>query len=214
MERKEGSLLQARSWIFSILLVLLVWTIPDLPSARAHGILDKTTHHHLILKADKNYLDLQIDLTFPPAPAANQRQLLDRDNNGRITSKETSHYLAGTSLRVPQELVVKIDGKDYRLFELYPPEIDLLDNSMTGSYPLILRFFYSIRTPQDIRADSVIEVEDRLWQEEAALCSLRIRSQKAHNLERRSTLSEAGSSRTFRLLWETLMSKGDQGEAR
>ena len=193
--------------MWASLLWLLACTHGGFTAVQGHGVLDKATHHHLILTASEGYLDIEVNLALPPEPAASQRRLLDADGDGTITATETAHYLEHKIPRLPDRILLKVDGEPVPLFELYRPEIDLLNNRRTGSYPLALRFFYSMRTPSGVHSGSVIEFEDRLWRNQDALCSTQIGSGKAVTSEGRSRLFPAGSRRTFQVIWGDLSNR-------
>lgn len=65
-----------------------------------------------------------------------------------------------------------------RLTTLHPPEVDLLENEAAGAHPLRVRASYVARLDDRIRQVGSVELEDRLWPEAPALCSLQVRSRK------------------------------------
>ena len=186
---------------------LLASSTDSSTTAQAHGILDKTIHHHLLLTAGEGYLDVEISVALPPVPAAKQRRLLDSDRDATITPPETARYLNRAIPPLATRFLLQVDGKSPPAFELYRPEIDLLDNLNIGSHPLVLKFFYSIRIPTDTRPDSLVEIEDRFWQDQDALWSVRIGSGKTPTPEGRSSLFPAGCRRTLQVLWKDLSNR-------
>src|SRR5439155_10425923 len=69
-------------------------------------------------------------------------------------------------------ILLKLNDRVLGTVALYSPELDLLRNDQTGVHPFRLRLFYFARTPMWFVPGSVLELEDRLWPEAPALCSM------------------------------------------
>lgn len=183
------------------LIGLLFWTAVSVEALEGHGVLGRVVQHHIIVTAGKSYVDVTVELTFHSIFAQRERERMDANHDGVIEAGEGKQYLHGILPTLETGLRMIAGKREIALTVLHRPELDLLGNEEAGSHPLRVRAFYVTRLDHGLRRTSVVDLEDRLWLEAPALCSLELRSRGGSSRARRrlSSLLGPGSERRLSL---------------
>lgn len=160
-----------------ILAGLLCWTLAPLERLPGHGVLGRVVQHHIVATAGASHLDVTVEVTFHSVFAQRERRRLDADGDGLIRAEETRRYLDEILNSLEAGLRISAGKREIDLTTLHPPEVDLLENEAAGAHPLRVRASFVARIDERMRQAGPLELEDRLWPEAPALCSLEKRSQ-------------------------------------
>ncbi len=161
-----------------ILVGLLCWTLAPLERLPGHGVLGRVVQHHIVATVGASHLDVTVELTFHSVFAQRERRRLDADGDGLIQAGETRRYLVEILDTLEAGLWISAGTRKIDLATLHPPEVDLLENEAAGAHPLRVRASYVARLDDRMRRAGPVDLEDRLWPEAPALCSLQVRSQE------------------------------------
>ena len=184
-----------------ILAGLLCWTLAPLERLPGHGVLGRVVQHHIVAAAGASHLDVTVELTFHSVFAQRERRRLDADGDGLIQAGETRRYLDEILGALEAGLWISAGTRKINLTTLHPPEVDLLKNEAAGAHPLRLRASYVARLDDRVRRAGPVDLEDRLWPEDPALCSLQVRTQERSGglVKRRTCFFGPRNARRFRL---------------
>ena len=179
------------------LIGLLFWTAVSVEGLEGHGVLGRVVQHHIMVTAGKSYMDVTVELTFHSVFAQRERERMDANRDGVIEADEGKQYLHGILPMLETGLRMIAGKREIVLTLLHHPELDLLGNEGAGSHPLRVSVFYVTRLDHELRRTSVIDLENRLWLEAPALCSLELRSRGGSSRvgRRLSSLFEPGSEK-------------------
>ena len=140
----------------------------------AHEALQNFVDHRIEVTVGPRYVDAAIHLTFYGPHALRERRCMDSNRNGTISQVEVSIYLGRLAPSLEAGIGLETGGRRLGAIPLYTPEIDLLDDAAVGGHPFVLRVFYFVPTPESIGLESVVELDDRLWPDTPARCTIRI----------------------------------------
>ena len=184
-----------------ILAGLLCWTLAPLERLPGHGVLGRVVQHHIVATAGASHLDVTVELTFHSVFARRERRRLDADGDGQIRPEETRRYLEEILNSLEAGLWISAGKREIDLTTLHPPEVDLLENEAAGAHPLRVRASYVARLDDRMRQAGPVELENRLWPEAPALCSLQVRSQERTGglVRKRTCFFGPLNARRFRL---------------
>jgi hypothetical protein len=143
--------------------LLLAFSLGLPPTGAAHDLFADYIQHSAQLVVGARHVDLTLELTFFEEWSARERQAMDRDGNGRLTSAERAVYLQRLEMQLADQVTLLVAGRKVPLVGLYEPELDWMGNAETGSGHHRLRLFFFVPTPTGLRAKDEIVVEDRLW---------------------------------------------------
>ncbi len=161
-----------------ILAGLLGCALAGVERLPGHGVLDRVVQHHIVATAGASHLDVTVELTFHSDFAQRECRRLDADGDGLIPAEETRRYPDEILGTLEAGLWISAGKREIYLTTLHPPEVDLLENEAAGAHPLRVRASYVARLDDRMRQAGPVELEDRLWPEAPALCSLQVRSQE------------------------------------
>ena len=188
-----------------ILAGLLGWALAGVERLPGHGVLGRVVQHHIVATAGASHLDVTVELTFHSVFAQRERRRLDADGDGLIQAEETRRYLDEILGTLEAGLWISAGTREIDLATLHPPELDLLENEAAGAHPLRVRASYVARLDEGLRRAGPVDLEDRLWPEAPALCSLEVRTQERYQepsgrlVRRRTCFFGPRNSRRFRL---------------
>jgi hypothetical protein len=169
------------TWLAWLLLASSMISMPL--QIAAHDVFRAYVQHNVHLTIGARYMDLVLDLTFFEEWSARERALMDADANGRITRSELEAYLKKLAPHVARQVQLRVDGRALTPVPLYDPEVDLLGDDKVGPAHHRLRLCFFLTTPADLRADSEIVIEDRLWPDAKALGTLQAEGHDGCTLE-------------------------------
>ena len=184
-----------------ILAGLVCWTVAPLERLPGHGVLGRVVQHHIVATVGASHLDVTVEVTFHSVFAQRERRRLDADGDGLIQAEETRRYLDEILGSLEAGLWISAGKREINLTTLHPPEVDLLGNEAAGAHPLRVRASYVARLDDRVRKAGAVELEDQLWPEATALCSLQVRSQERTGglVRRRTCFFGPLNARRFRL---------------
>ena len=184
-----------------ILVGLLCWTAAGVERLPGHGVLGRVVQHHIVATVGASHLDVTVEVTFHSVFAQRERRRLDADGDGLIQAGEARRYLDQILGSLETGMRMTAREREIDLTTLHPPELDLLENEAAGAHPLRVRATYVARLDERLKRAGQVNLEDRLWLETPALCSLEVRNQgSAIRVGRRSTsVFGPGSSRRVSL---------------
>ena len=188
-----------------ILAGFLCWLLAPPERMPGHGVLGRVVQHHIVATVGASHLEVTVEVTFHSVFAQRERRRLDADGDGLIRAEETRRYLDEMLGSLEAGLWISAGKREINLTTLHPPEVDLLENGAAGAHPLRVRASYVARLDDRVRRAGLADLENRLWPEAPALCSLEVRNGgTAMGAGRRSTsFFGPGSSRRFRLDFPT-----------
>ncbi len=184
-----------------ILAGLLCWLLAPPERLPGHGVLGRVVQHHIVATVGASHLEVTVEVTFHSVFAQRERRRLDADGDGLIQAEETRRYLDEILGSLEAGLWVSAGKREINLATLHPPEVDLLQNEAAGAHPFRVRASYVARLDDWTRQAGPVELEDQLWPEAPALCSLQVRSQERTGglLRGRTCFFGPRNSRRFRL---------------
>ena len=184
-----------------ILAGLLCWTAGGVERLPGHGVLGRVVQHHIVATVGASHLDLTVEVTFHSVFAQRERRRLDADGDGLIQAGEAQRYLDEILGSLEAGLRMTAGDREIDLTTLHPPELDLLGNEAAGAHPLRVRAYYVARLDGGVGRAGPVDLEDSLWSETPALCSLEVRNRgSAISAGRRLTsFFGPGTSRRFGL---------------
>ncbi len=184
-----------------ILAGLLCWTLAGVERLPGHGLLGRAVQHHIVATVGASHLDVTVEVTFHSVFAQRERRRLDADGDGLIQAGEARRYLDQILGSLETGVRMTAREREIDLTTLHPPELDMLGNEAAGAHPLRVRATYVARLDERLKRAGQVNLEDRLWLETPALCSLEVRNQgSAIRVGRRSTsVFGPGSSRRVSL---------------
>ncbi len=137
----------------------------------SHPLLSDYVEHHIVVRVDRENIDVEIDLTFHDMRSLLERRRMDADHNGLVTRDETAAYLAQLADSLEDALVIHFEGRPLPATLLYDPQVDLAGNVAAMGVRHVLKLAYFARTPRPL-SDGTLEIDDRLWPAAAATGSL------------------------------------------
>ena len=184
-----------------ILAGLLCWTLAGVERLPGHGLLGRAVQHHIVATVGASHLDVTVELTFHSVFAQRERRRLDADGDGLIQAGEARRYLDQILGSLEAGVRMTAREREIDFTTLHPPELDLMGNEAAAAHPLRVRASYVARLDERLRRAGPVNLEDRLWLETPALCSLEVRNQgSAIRVGRRSTsFFDPGSRRRLSL---------------
>ncbi len=184
-----------------ILAGLLGWALAGVERLPGHGVLGRVVQHHIVATAGASHLDVTVELTFHSVFAQRERRRMDADGDGLIRAEETRQYLDEILGTLEAGLWISAGKREINLTTLHSPEVDLLENEAAGAHPLRVRASYVARLDDRMRRAGPVDLEDRLWPEAPALCSLQVRTQERSGglVKRRTCFFGPRNARRFRL---------------
>ena len=184
-----------------ILAGLLGWALAGVERLPGHGVLGRVVQHHIVATAGASHLDVTVELTFHSVFAQRERRRMDADGDGLIRAEETRQYLDEILGTLEAGLWISAGKREINLTTLHSPEVDLLENEAAGAHPLRVRATYVARLDDRMRRAGPVDLEDRLWPEAPALCSLQVRTQERSGglVKRRTCFFGPRNARRFRL---------------
>lgn len=138
----------------------------------AHDALTNFVQHNVRLTLTPDHIDVTFELTFFEQWSSRERHSMDFDHNGRITRPELEQYRKRLGSNIAAQVSLRVAQKDLPLVQLYNPEVDLLGSDLPGPAHHRLRLFFFAPTPSALRANDLIDIEDRLWPDAKALFTL------------------------------------------
>ena len=184
-----------------ILAGLLGWALAGVERLPGHGVLGRVVQHHIVATAGASHLDVTVELTFHSVFAQRERRRMDANGDGLIRAEETRQYLDEILGTLEAGLWISAGKREINLTTLHSPEVDLLENEAAGAHPLRVRATYVARLDDRMRRAGPVNLEDRLWPEAPALCSLQVRTQERSGglVKRRTCFFGPRNARRFRL---------------
>ena len=184
-----------------ILAGLLCWTAAGVERLPGHGVLRRVVQHHIVASIGASHLDVTVELTFHSVFAQRERLRLDADGDGLIQAEEAQRYLDEIPGSLETGLRLTVGDREIDLTTLHPPELDLLENEAAGAHPLRVRAYYVAKLDERLRRAGPVDLEDQLWPEAPALCSLEVRNQERSSrvVRRWTCFFGPRNSRRFRL---------------
>ncbi len=184
-----------------ILAGLLGWALAGVERLPGHGVLGRVVQHHIVATAGASHLDVTVELTFHSVFAQRERRRMDADGDGLIRAEETRRYLDEILGTLEAGLWISAGKREINLTTLHSPEVDLLENEAAGAHPLRVRATYVARLDDRMRRAGPVNLEDRLWPEAPALCSLQVRTWERSGglVNRRTCFFGPRNARRFRL---------------
>ena len=161
-----------------ILAGLLCWTLAPLERLPGHGVLGRVVQHHIVATVGASHLDVTVELTFHSVFAQRERRRLDADRDGLIQAEEAQRYLDQILGSLEAGLWMTSGDREIDFTTLHPPELDLMGNEAAAAHPLRVRASYVARLDERLRRAGPVDLEDQLWPEAPALCSLEVRNQE------------------------------------
>lgn len=159
---KRRSVVSASLWWLGMMLI---------PAAGySHQPFAAYIHHQAELRVTPRTVDIELELTFHNALALSERTILDADGDGQISRAETVQYLETRADEFARPLLVFIDRRPVSVIPLYEPRLDLLADTRAAPTPLILRLYFFSRVPEHLGSAWTVEVDDRLFPHEPAVC--------------------------------------------
>lgn len=180
--------------------VVIGWVVfgmlmkPNAPAC-AHDLLARYIQHTAHLTVGAKHLDLELELTFFEEESTKERQAMDADGDGRISSAEKESYLTRLAPTLRRSVTLRVGGSEVALTPLYEPELDLLANNRTGPGHHCLRLFLFASTPPHLRPGDEIVVEDRLWPAASSFGTMHTDGREGFKLQTESSLDRT----TFRV---------------
>ena len=184
-----------------ILAGVLCWTAAAVERLPGHGVLGRVVQHHIVATIGASHLDVTVELTFHSVFAQRERRRLDADRDGLIQEGEAQRYLDEILGGLETGLRLTAGDREIDLTTLHSPELDLMGNEAAAAHPLRVKAYYVARLEDPVRRAGPADLEDQLWPEAPALCSLevRIRGGSRRVGRRQSTLFAPGSERRLSL---------------
>ena len=184
-----------------ILVGLLCWTLAPRERLPGHGVLGRVVQHHILATVGASHLDLTVEVTFHSVFAQRERRRLDANGDGLIQAGESRLYLEEIQGGLETGLRMTAAKREAHLTPLHSPELDLMGNEAAGGHPLRVRAYYVARLDGRLRRTGLADLENRLWPEAPALCTLEVRGlERAISTGRRVTsFFGPGSTRRFSL---------------
>ena len=184
-----------------ILAGLLCWTLAGVERLPGHGVLGRVVQHHIVATVGASHLDVTVEVTFHSVFAQRERRRLDADRDGLIQEGEARRYLDQILGSLEAGLWMTSGDREIDFTTLHPPELDLLENEAAGAHPLRVRAYYVAKLDERLRRAGPVDLEDRLWPEAPAVCSLQVRSQERTGGLVRDRICSFGprNARRFRL---------------
>ncbi len=136
----------------------------------AHQPFQSYIQHQTTVQLSKEYIDLELELTFYNLLALSHRQEIDQDKNEEIGKPEIEDYLSHQEDLYPHLFSISINGKRLQLIPLYEPELKLLGDPRTAPSPFQLRFFLFAEIPLQTDSNMRIELQDQLFPDYPAVC--------------------------------------------
>ena len=161
-----------------ILAGLLCWTLAGVERLPGHGVLGRVVQHHIVATVGASHLDVTVELTFYSVFAQRERRRLDADRDGLIQEGEARRYLDQILGSLEAGLWMTSGDREIDFTTLHPPELDLMGNEAAAAHPLRVRASYVARLDERLRRAGPVDLEDQLWPEAPALCSLEVRNQE------------------------------------
>jgi hypothetical protein len=158
-----------------LLFVVSVQLISPAPGL-AHSVFDDYINHRIDLKIDPNNIDVTVELFFHAHRSETERVLMDVNFDGSIMPAEIREYLSLVEKQIDGGIELKADGRSLPVIGLYGPELKLHNVDSVGDHPHTLRLYFFARTPEWLEQGSLITLEDNLWQNVPASCSLSVES--------------------------------------
>jgi len=147
----------------SIIAVILFFFFSNNSTISAHEILKKYIHHNIVMYVGRNNIDIELSLEFYENNSLQERQRMDSDHDGEITTSEVDKYLNSLADQFEKGLKLVIDNNEIEILPLYNPRLEFLKNNLVSPTTHIIRLTYFARTPKSFSAGSKIVLEDLLW---------------------------------------------------
>ena len=163
-----------------ILAGLLCWTAGGVEQLPGHGVLGRVVQHHIVATVGASHLDVTVELTFHSVFAQRERRRMDADGDGLIQAEEAQRYLDEILGSLEAGLWMTSGDREIDFTTLHPPELDLMGNEAAAAHPLRVRASYVARLDERLRRAGPVDLEDQLWPEAPALCSLEVRNQERY----------------------------------
>lgn len=152
---------------------VMLW--PSAPrTAQAHTFLRNYIQHHALIAVAPKNIDVTLELTFNENCSAAERAKMDTNHDGRISSAEVERYLSGLTKALEKGFALSVAGQVLELVPLYDAKLDLMGDTRVRPHTHVLRLYLFARTPESLKAGSVIELKDSLWSDTGALRSVEV----------------------------------------
>ncbi|MFB3785667.1 MAG: hypothetical protein ACE15F_04785 [bacterium] len=127
--------------------------------------------HQAELRVSTQTIDIELELTFHNVLALSEREVLDADGDEQISRREIGLYLTARAEEFARNLSVLINQRPVAVIPLYEPRLDLLADTRVAPTPLILLLHHFCRVPEGIGSGWTVELDDRLFPHEPAVCA-------------------------------------------
>jgi hypothetical protein len=149
----------------------------------AHEFFAGCIRHGVEVTAGSQHIDVKLELRFFEDVSEHEREHMDMNGDGTVSRAETGAYLKRLEASLTKSVGLRIDGKPVALLTLYPGEVDLLGNNRVSRVHHLLTLHYFARTPDGVRAESELVIEDRLWPGTSAVVSFQARGTNGCRIE-------------------------------
>lgn len=166
-----------------LVLLVLVGGLTFIGTGHSHDLFNAYIQHRVALTVGNRHVDVTVQLTFFEDSSEHEREHMDRNGDGRVTRNEIEAYIQEFEPDWAKAVSLRVGDRRLSLIPLREPEIDLLGNDGVGRghHRLTLHFF--VPTPDALRANVELVVENRLWPEARALASLRVEGRDCFRVE-------------------------------
>jgi hypothetical protein len=159
--------------------ILLGWST----TALGHDLFADYIQHRVALTVGARHLDVTVQLTFFENGSEHEREHMDTDGDGRVSSGEVKRYLTAVEESSARAVTLRVDGRSIVMTPLYAPQLDLLGNNQVGRGHHLLTLFFFAATPDNLVSGTEITIENRLWPGVRALAALRVEGRDGAQLE-------------------------------
>ncbi len=140
--------------------------------ASAHTSLEGYVRESVSVSVGAVNIDIAIQFSFPAALSLAERQLMDRDGDGKLSKQERETYLNGVQARAEQQLRLSVNGQAAMLMPLEDPVLDLQDAPDVEAHPHALRLAWFARVPQGFGLGGTVALDCGLWTDAPLLVSV------------------------------------------
>ena len=137
--------------------------------------------HRITFTATAEHTDLVLEISFDAARSLEERERIDADHDGTLSSVERDAYLKDIQREADTQLRVLVNSRPVKFLALYNPELDLLGSRDMERHPHVVRLFFF--SSEKIASGDSVTVHDALWPNHPAI-----------------VLAEAGNGQEIRLL--------------
>ncbi len=140
----------------------------------AHDSLNRFVRHDIVMRINRENIDVSIELTFYAEHATALRSALDANGDNSISHREAEQHFG--TLRTPylNNLAFYWKKQHLELIELFSPEVDLMEVTSPGSDPCSIRISCFARTPTDVNVGDHLILRDGLWPDFPATHTLKV----------------------------------------